>query len=156
MGMLAGPDNGCTDAFHEGMPLIDIDYMSDESLDICDFLNLVSSSHPGVCRRGNSIPFTFRMKANANDLRKVVELQVICMVPKLETLTKNQTHHCCLIWLGPLGKILLNDVLSCATNYHVGTKTCYILIRIAAKNVGIESDVQPQYMANFLTTFGMI
>ena len=55
--------------------------------------------------------------------------QVICVVPKFETLTKNQTHHCCIIWLGPLGKILLNDVLSCATSYHKGTKTCYILVR---------------------------
>ena len=46
------------------------------------------------------------------------------MVPKFETLTKNQTHHCCIIWLGPL-----NDVLFCATSYQQGTKTCYILVR---------------------------
>lgn len=42
----------------------------------CACLLRVSFSHPSICRRGNSIPFTFRMKANVNDLRKVMELQV--------------------------------------------------------------------------------
>lgn len=42
----------------------------------CACLLRVSFSHPGICRRGNSIPFTFRMKANVNDLRKVMEVQV--------------------------------------------------------------------------------
>lgn len=34
------------------------------------------SSHPGICRRVNSLLFTFVTKANVNDLGKVMELQV--------------------------------------------------------------------------------
>lgn len=36
----------------------------------------VSFSHSGTCRRINSIPSTFTMKANVNDLREVMELKV--------------------------------------------------------------------------------
>lgn len=36
----------------------------------------MSFSHPGICSRVNSVPFTFITNANRDDLKKVMELQV--------------------------------------------------------------------------------